>query len=311
MSVLQNPIIVIGAARSGTHLLGSFISEHKDIAYISEQNYVWKYSNAWLGHDMIPASRATPEIVKYIRREFADMCENPGKKRICEKTPANSLRLPFIMSVFSDAKIIHIVRDGRDVAVSARKKFEGNLAKITRNQAKSKVVTRKRIRSGFGSRAKNIMNRTAYRLETGIPARDFFYYLRDFIDYLLVQMNIRTFSVWGPRIPGIRHLLKSHSLIEVCAIQWRTCVEHVLNYSANHPGMDFLQLRYEDLCNDPIRTFKDVFDFCELSFPDTAKKRLSEILPYSPSYKQDMTPMELELVHDQISNTLEALGYEL
>ncbi len=34
--------------------------------------------------------------------------------------PRNSLRLPYIQSIFPEAKIIHIVRDGRDVACSLR-----------------------------------------------------------------------------------------------------------------------------------------------------------------------------------------------
>ena len=32
-------------------------------------------------------------------------------------------------------------------------------------------------------------------------------------------------NVWGPRLPGIEGLLKDLELLEVCALQWRTCVE--------------------------------------------------------------------------------------
>jgi hypothetical protein len=80
---------------------------------------------------MIPASRATEPVRAHIRRKFNQMRIAQGKPRFCEKTPANEMRLPFVLEVFPDAKLIHVVRDGRQVAVSARRKFCGNVDKIT------------------------------------------------------------------------------------------------------------------------------------------------------------------------------------
>lgn len=59
---------------------------------------------------MIPASRATPAVRAYIRSKFAQYCRDRGKTRLCEKSPANTMRLPFVLEVLSGAKVIHIIR---------------------------------------------------------------------------------------------------------------------------------------------------------------------------------------------------------
>jgi hypothetical protein len=43
-------------------------------------------------------------------------------RRFCEKTPGNCFIIPFLDRCFTGAKFIHIVRDGRDAALSLSKK---------------------------------------------------------------------------------------------------------------------------------------------------------------------------------------------
>lgn len=308
MTCLEKPIVIIGAARSGTYLLSSIISAHKSVAYIGESNYVWKYSNAWLRHDMIPASQATPIVIDYIRGKFQRFCEETGKSRFCEKTPANSLRLPFVMKILPDAKVIHITRDGRDVAVSARKKVQGNIAKVTQLQ---KAGAQEYCRGVWRARVQNLIRRGSHHFQTGIPASDLIYYLPDFAEYLLVQLGLRKKAAWGPRIPGLKQLLKSHSVLEVCAIQWRICVEQVINYTSSNPDMDYLQIKFEDLCSSPRKIADQIFDFCKLTFPEGAKKRLNNIIPFKHNhYSKNITDIELRLLNDNIAQTLRLLGYE-
>ena len=46
-----------------------------------------------------------------------------GKTRWADKTPLYAMSLDFVTEVFPDAQIVHLIRDGRDVVVSHRKRF--------------------------------------------------------------------------------------------------------------------------------------------------------------------------------------------
>jgi hypothetical protein len=52
-----------------------------------------------------------------------DYARSRGKARWADKSPRYAMKLPFIMELFPDAQVVHVIRDGRDVAVSHRKRF--------------------------------------------------------------------------------------------------------------------------------------------------------------------------------------------
>ena len=52
-----------------------------------------------------------------------DYAASRGKQRWADKSPRYAMTLPFIMELFPDAQVVHVIRDGRDVAVSHRKRF--------------------------------------------------------------------------------------------------------------------------------------------------------------------------------------------
>jgi Sulfotransferase family len=53
-----------------------------------------------------------------MRDVFALYAEEHGKTRYAEKTPMNVMHIPFLARVFPEARFIHLIRDGRDVALS-------------------------------------------------------------------------------------------------------------------------------------------------------------------------------------------------
>lgn len=55
--------------------------------------------------------------LKLVQRSFAKLYKKPPI-RLVEKTPANCLRVPFLVKVFPDAKFIFLVRRGEDVVSS-------------------------------------------------------------------------------------------------------------------------------------------------------------------------------------------------
>lgn len=116
---LDNPIFIVGAPRSGTTFLGECISVLPEISYHFEPvltkavtRYI--YEDIW-SQDFSQWFYRT--VYGWLMRLHfdADLC-------FAEKTPQISLIIPFLYKTFPNARFIHIIRDGRDVALSLSKK---------------------------------------------------------------------------------------------------------------------------------------------------------------------------------------------
>lgn len=109
--------LITGCARSGTSILGELAGAHPAVKYIYEAHEVWEIGGAGPdGSHRLTAEAATPEVVGEIRAWFER--ERGGAEWIIEKCPRNALRVPYLRAIFPEAKLIHIIRDGRDVTCS-------------------------------------------------------------------------------------------------------------------------------------------------------------------------------------------------
>ncbi|WP_017297397.1 sulfotransferase family protein [Nodosilinea nodulosa] len=116
---LSRPIFIVGSPRSGTTFLGSCIADIPEISYHFEPvatkaaaRYV--HSNEW---SFSKASRFYHFVYGWLLRLHAD-----GDLRFAEKTPRNCFLISFLHQAFPDAQFVHIIRDGRDAALSHSKK---------------------------------------------------------------------------------------------------------------------------------------------------------------------------------------------
>lgn len=144
-----NPyFFIVGAPRSGTRLLGRLTGAHPDIAVIDEARFV----PGWFRHrrGVTPEGCVTPELVETLtqfkrfeklaveREELEQLVavreELPysdfisalfdlhgkatGKRLVGDKSPRYVRNLPTLHELWPHAKLIHLVRDGRDVALS-------------------------------------------------------------------------------------------------------------------------------------------------------------------------------------------------
>ncbi|MGI8628127.1 MAG: sulfotransferase [Geodermatophilaceae bacterium] len=116
---LIRPVFIVGAPRSGTTFLGSRIGAVTDFSYhfeprLTKAAAAMVYEGAW--------SAATAARVFRTSYRALLLAGLHGGLRFAEKNPENCFILPFLHSTFPDASFIHIVRDGRDVAVSLSEK---------------------------------------------------------------------------------------------------------------------------------------------------------------------------------------------
>ncbi len=134
---------MVGCPRSGTTVLKNRLDKHPNLCFPFESHFIpnmylaygdpsndaeaWSIaskilSTFWITNWHIELSpeeftgvRTYRAIVEKI---FFAWSRQSGIERVCDKTPHNVIHLPTIVEIFPDAKIVHIYRDGRDVALS-------------------------------------------------------------------------------------------------------------------------------------------------------------------------------------------------
>jgi hypothetical protein len=123
------PIFVVGCQRSGTTILRLILDSHSRISCGPETRFLEDMERI-VGSDWKRLSQygfSQEEWLSRIAAFFggiqADYTHARGKERWADKSPRYAMSLDFIMRLFPDAQVVHVIRDGRDVAVSHRKKF--------------------------------------------------------------------------------------------------------------------------------------------------------------------------------------------
>lgn len=114
---VKRPIFIIGAPRSGTSLLYAILRTSTRLGHWpGEAHEVWESDyhpvlRSWESN-VLTADDVTGESAERIRRSF--FLVTGTKRRLIDKTPRNSLRIPFIETLFPDARYVYLQRDGRD-----------------------------------------------------------------------------------------------------------------------------------------------------------------------------------------------------
>ena len=123
------PIFIVGCQRSGTTMLRLMLDSHSQISCGPETRFLEDLERI-VGPDWKRLSQfgySQEEWLKRIRAFFegiqSDYARSRGKTRWADKSPRYALHIHFLLQVFPDAQIVHVIRDGRDVAVSHRKRF--------------------------------------------------------------------------------------------------------------------------------------------------------------------------------------------
>ena len=152
------PVFILGAQRSGTTLLRLMLNAHRDMLVPHESAFITGYArrlDRFNGlrrpEDLRRALEAIgrePHIVKggliphpgavldepiadypdLVRAIYRVLMRRAGKRRWADKTPSYTAEVDVLLELFPECRIVHLVRDGRDVAASLRG-IEWGLAK--------------------------------------------------------------------------------------------------------------------------------------------------------------------------------------
>jgi len=230
------PVIIIGAPRSGTNMLRDILTSFDGVGTwpCDEINYIWRHGNVRYPSDEIPTSHATPAIKKFIRQRFEMIAKTQNIDVVVEKTCANSLRVPFVNQIVPDAKYIFIYRDGIDAIGSAKLRWTAELDL-------SYILKKVRF----------------------VPIMDLPYYaVRYFWSRLhrLISRE-RRLAFWGPALDNIQEILQRHTLNEICALQWQSCVEKSEEAFSVMPEDKVVRVCYEEFVRHPERELEKILSF--------------------------------------------------
>jgi Sulfotransferase family len=146
----ENPyLFVVGCPRSGTTLLRRMLDAHPELAITPETHWITRSFERGIG--VTPDGVATPELVSHLfaspkfrrtgieradlesllrrsaRVSYAEFVRGffdlygrlEDKALVGDKTPGYVRSLPLLHALFPKTRFVHLIRDGRDVALSA------------------------------------------------------------------------------------------------------------------------------------------------------------------------------------------------
>jgi hypothetical protein len=148
---LERPIVICGVGRSGTSLLQSMLNAHPDLCFPPETHFFRRYIAApstrrrleLLGSQALqaaldidedfgrvdiaaddllkPESGRGLDLSRVFRRMLRLTAQRAGKSRVGDKDPRSLDHLAAWKREFPNARVVHVIRDPRDVLLSRTK----------------------------------------------------------------------------------------------------------------------------------------------------------------------------------------------
>jgi hypothetical protein len=281
------PVIIIGSPRSGTNMLRDMLTQIKGFETWScdEINYIWRHGNVNFPTDQFSKTEARPKVKKFINDEFNRFSKASGARTIIEKTCASSLRVDFINEVIPAAKYVFIIRDGFDVIGSAKHRWTAPID------------------------LPYILKKLKY-----VPLLDIPFYGVRYLYHRVYKIfsKEKRLAYWGPTLPNMEQLLLNYSLLGICALQWKACLNKAEKDLENIDPSNVYTLRYETFVKNP----KEEFIKLAVFLGEDVEQEILEKITSKVSTKsigkgrKEISSAEYEDILPIIKDDIERLGYD-
>lgn len=296
--LIDKPVIIVGASRSGTTILFQSLSTHpqlwslyresqqvlgicfhprqRDSSVLTEDDLDdhsrLRLEREFFGRagnlERLPLGRLVPLKARGRLSRWIALLSQPYKVaplRMVEKTPVNSLRIPFLKELFPDAQFLYLTRDPRSNIASIYKGWlEPRKYKTYPLPAGFKIV-------GYGG------------------------------------------SHWSFGQPSGWRSYDGRTLMEICAFQWKSYNDGCLRDLAALNPKEVLQIRYEDLVARPAAVLKIVAGWAGVD--DAPFTRFAGGLPVVNTrtrpdpHKWQALKSEIDQVLPVVADVAKSLGY--
>ena len=112
-ALLGAPLFVVGCPGAGTGVVGDILGSHGRVAYCDDPPAIARYYPRLL-RDEVSTAEARAFYLDACRRWLATRSPAPIQ-RFALRCPGHALVVPFLAREFPDARIVHVLRDGRAV----------------------------------------------------------------------------------------------------------------------------------------------------------------------------------------------------
>ena len=148
LATADNPFVfVVGCPRSGTTLLQRMLDNHPQLTVANDTHFITRAAKRVLRKEPQPlltpelldavisyrrfyrmgldeaevtkAAESCPDYAEFVSRLYSLRGQKEGKPLSGEKTPDYCRKIPVLHRLFPAARFVHIIRDGRNTALSA------------------------------------------------------------------------------------------------------------------------------------------------------------------------------------------------
>lgn len=280
------PIIIIGAARSGTKFLRDTLSQDASFKCVPyDINYIWRIGNEHVPFDELDPANITPKMRRDIITQIykiAGIELHSANIRLIEKSVSNGLRVEFIEEIFPNAIYVHLVRDGRATIESAMRLWQAP--------------------ADTGSLMRKLKD---------LPLSRYGYVFWFALNYFGGKIRGRSGGkVWGPRYKGIHQDVENEDLLTVVSRQWNETVLKASNSLAKIDASRVFEIRYEDLVSSEEK-LRDLAVFVGASDPqqilDVYKKTLQ--VGNTQKWRQTLDAKSIAKIEKHAKVALKRFGY--
>lgn len=288
--MIEQPIFVVGAGRSGSSLFHQMFTEHPRVAWMSVLcdghpdrlakhralmraidfpvmgtvlKRRWESAECYGFWDHffrgfsqpcrdLRADDATPRAKARLQRAVAGLVTSRRSRLLVKVT--GWPRVAFLQAVFPDARFIHVYRDGRAVANSLLQ-----------------------------------------------------------VDFWRGWQGPEQWR-WGPLDDDLRREWEAHdrSFVALAGIQWKILMRAAEAAKRAVPDGHFIDVRYEEFAKHPAETFREITDFCKLERDAGFERALSRYPVESANYKwkQDLDAAQQAVLLAVLGEELGRYGYD-
>lgn len=302
----SHPIVfIVGSPRSGTTLFGEILGLHPDVAAWYEPYFMWDKYFRNTPHDERTAKDASPKVKQQIRHDFLRFQRKIKRPIIIDKSPRNSLKIPFILEIFPEARFIHILRDGRDVSLSINREWK----------------KRERIITGSGSDLQFDFRQALAVVNEWLSRQPF---ILDHLRALWFETHGHLFNKarhlnrlrwngstgWGPRYSGWEEDYEEYSSLEFNALQWLNCVKTVRRDWDLIDERNKIEIRYEDLVSNTKNTIANVFQNLKMDLPTGYFSKIPKIKANNfNKWRDELSASGISRLKPLLNPLLEELDY--
>jgi hypothetical protein len=277
MRSLTRPVFIIGTPRSGTTQLFEILSSSEGLWSLYKESTIWNtyggpHFKNWESMEL-SALDYTPQVAEKIKAEFTKHLQNHELTTSSKQLGANH-PIRFVEKTpdncFRVEFIYRIFPDAQFIY-------------ITRDP-----------RNAISS----MMEAWRHYKKYAIP----------FPVNIDLQNGERTNQWWGS-LPAGWKKYSNTKLVQVCAFQWMEGNRRVLQSLNSLPATKVIQIRYENLTQNPQQVVNELCKKIGIPFSETVRSASKRIYPVNPNKWQQNNKEAVLSVWDEVKEMARRLGY--